>query len=841
MKDSYRLLWTFSWIVALVMCTVATGVAQTTGTIKGRVTDQKTGETLPSVNVLVKGTSLGASTDVDGNYQITGIAPGTYTLIASLVGHENVQVTDVVVASGETVTRDFAMTDISVQLGDVIVYGVSKRPERITEAPAAVSVLTPKDIQLTASHGQLPRLLEAEPGVDIVQSGIQDFNINTRGFNSSLNRRLLVLMDGRDLAIAFLGAQEWNSLPIPLDDIGRLELVRGPGSALYGPNAFNGVISVSTPAPKEVLGTKVSYSAGDLSLQRADVRQAGVIDGNWSYKANIGHVESGTWSRSRTTAPFEYPGLTPEARALDDDQVASSYGSARVDYEKENLGVITAEGGITEVQNEVFITGIGRVQVKKGHKPWGRLNFSNDRWNIMFWSQGRKSVSPQYSLASGAELLEKSSIHNGEIQYNTSALDDHLRFIAGASHRFYNVDTEGSLMPEKRNDNTSGVFGQVEYSPVEMLKLVGAGRWDRSTLHKSQFSPKGGVVFTPIPNHSLRVTYNQAFQVPNYSEFFLRANAAAPTASPRQLELGLEGYYAAVKASLPPSLVNPLNLPTNLPWSFSSRTQVVALGNKNLAVEKIKGFEAGYKGVLFNNKLFVTVDGYFNKLDNFITDLLPGVNPAYPSYSLRDGGTDIPKNLNDLDALYNQLSLPPTHPLRLNLAALRAGYNSLSAQLGSLLATLPDGQRAGVISYSNSGKVDETGTEVAVNFYPIDGLLVSGNWTWYDFKVKAKQAGDVLLPNAPKHKFALTTTYRSPFGYDMTISARNVQPFRWAAGIFQGNIPAYTLVNLGLGYQITSNHRVGVAATNLFNHKIYQLFGGSVIGRQLIGTVTVIF
>ena len=649
-------------------------------------------------------------------------------------------------------------------------------------------------------------------------------------------------MDGRDLAIAFLGAQEWNSLPVPLDDIGRLELVRGPGSALYGPNAFNGVISISTPAPKEVLGTKVSYSSGELSLQRADVRQSGMIDGNWSYKANVGHVESDTWSRSRTASPFEYPGLTQEARALDDAQVASWYGSARIDYENDNLGVITAEGGFTEVQNEVFVTGIGRVQVIKGQKPWGRLNFSNDRWNIMFWSQGRNSIAPQYSLASGAILLEKSSVHNGEVQYNTSALQDQLRLVIGASHRFYNVDTDGTLMPTKRNDNTSGIFGQAEYSPIEMVKFVGAGRWDRSTLHKSQFSPKAAVVLTPIPNHSFRVTYNQAFQVPNFSEFFLRANAAAPSASPRQLELGLEGYYAAVKASLPPSLINPLNLPVNLPWNFSSSTQVLALGNNNLIVEKIKGFEVGYKGVLLDNKIFVTVDGYFNKLDNFITDLLPGVNPAYPSYSLRDGGTDIPKNLNDLQALYNNvLHLPAAHPLQQNLAALRAGYNSLNAQLGPLLATLPGGQRAGVISYTNSGKVDETGTEVAVNYYPTDELLISGNWTWYDFKVKEKQAGDVLLPNAPKHKFAMTTTFRSPHGYEATISARNVQPFRWAAGIFQGNIPAYTLVNLAVGYQVSRNYRLGLASTNLFNHKVYQLFGGSVIGRQVIGTVTATF
>ena len=841
MKLPYRLLFSICCIMILTTVVAATGVAQSTGTILGKVTDNKTGEGLPSVNVLVKGTSMGASSDVDGNYKISGVPAGTYVLVAKLVGHEAVEIAGVTVSAGGTVTKDFSMVDVSVLLGDVTVYGASKRLERITEAPAAVSVMTAKDIQLMGSHGQLPMLLENEPGVDIVQSGVQDFNINTRGFNSSLNRRLLVLMDGRDLAIAFLGAQEWNGLSMPLDDIGRLELVRGPGSALYGPNAFNGVINISTPAPKDVVGTKVSYSSGELSMQRADVRHATMVDNHWSYKANVGRVQSGTWSRSRVTPPFEYPGLTPEVRPLADGDLSSTYASGRVDYEDENIGVFTAEGGFTEVQNELFVTGIGRVQVLKGHKPWGRLNFSNNNWNVMFWTQGRRSIEPQYSLASGAPLLEKSSIHNAEVQYNLLTMQDQLRFVIGASHRFYNVDTDGTLMPTKRNDNTSGIFGQVEYSPAEIVKFVGAGRWDRSTLHKSQFSPKGGIVLTPVPNHSLRVTYNKAFQVPNFSEFFLRANAAAPSASPRQLEVGLEGYYAAVKASLPPGLVNPLNLPVNLPWNFSAATQVLALGNNNLTVENIKGFEVGYKGVLLDSKLFVTIDGYFNKLDNFITDLLPGVNPAYPSYSLNDGGTNITKNLNDLEALYNQLNLPPTHPLRLNLAALRAGYVSLSGQLGPLLATMPDGQRAGVISYTNAGKVDEKGAEVAVNFYPINELLVSGNWTWYDFKVKEKQTGDVLLPNAPKHKFGLTTTFRSPHGYELTVSAKNVQPFRWAAGIFQGDIPAYTLVNLAAGYQISPNYRLGVGATNLLNHKVYQLFGGSVIGRQFIGTVTATF
>ena len=763
----------------LLMFVVTAGFGQSTGSIRGKVVDKATGEPLPAANVVVKGTTMGGSTDINGEYEIKNLAPGTYTIIVRLVGHEMQEIAGLVVTAGVTVARDVSLVDASLLLGDVTVYGASKRAERITEAPAAISTIAPRDIQLNAAHGQLPRLLEVEPGVDVVQSGIQDFNINTRGFNSSLNRRLLVLMDGRDLAIAFLGSQEWNGLPVPLEDIGRLELVRGPGSALYGPNAFNGVINITTPAPRDVVGTKVTLSGGELSMFRGDVRHAGISGEHLSYKANIGRVQSNTWSKSRLTPPLEYAGLTPELRALDDGDVTSMYGSGRIDYTFEEGYVATVEGGFSEVQNEVFVTGIGRVQVMKAHKPWGRVNLGTDRLNIMLWGQGRNSVEPQYSLASGAPLEETSSVYNAEVQYNFTALEDQLRAIAGASHRLYNVDTESTLMAEKQEDNTSGLFGQVEYSPMRWIKLVAAARYDRSTLHESEVSPKGAVVWSPDPNHSFRATYNQAFQVPNYSEFFLRVSAGSANVP----------FFAS---------------PTNP----QGRTPILARGNSNLSVETITGYEFGYKGIFLDNTIFVTVDAYFNQAKEFITDLLQTINPQYP------------------------FNVPPGFP---------AGLVEVARSAIPGLAVV-DGRPAIVVSYGNAGKVDETGTEVGVSFYPTNELRVTGNWTWYDFEVKEQQKGDILLPNAPKHKFALGATYRNlKDGYEIDLSARNVQPFRWAAGIFQGNIPAYTLVNLSGGYQISRNYRIGVTVSNLLDHDVYQLFGGSVIGRQAIGTITATF
>ncbi len=779
-----RLPFVLGCAVVMLALTAAAAFAQSTGAIKGKVTDQRTGDPLPFANIVVKGTTTGAATDVNGSYEIKNLAAGTYTLIARLVGYESAEIAGVNVTAGGSTTRNIAMTSAAVQISEMTVYGASRRAERITEAPAAIVSVAPKEIELKAASGQLPNLLESQPGVDIVQSGIQDFNINTRGFNSSLNRRLLVLMDGRDLAIAFLGSQEWNGLPVPLGDISRLELVRGPGSALYGPNAFNGVVNITTPAPREVQGSKLSFSTGELGTQRGDFRQAGVLDEHWSYKANIGRVQSDTWSRSRTVGDrvngqFEYPGLSPETRKLATGDVASLYGSGRIDYAF-NDNVATAEGGFSEVQNELFITGIGRVQVIKAHKPWGRLNLSTPNLNVMVWAQGRKSIEPQYSLLSGAALQEKSKIFNGEIQYNVNALEDALKVILGVSGRYYEVDTDTTLMKDKHVDRAGGVFGQVEYSPTERIKFVAAGRYDRSTLHEGQFSPKGAIVWTPSPDHSLRATVNQAFQVPNYSEFFLKVGAGSANVS---------------------LFRSPLNPNGTIP--------VLARGNSAMKVEKITGYEVGYKGIFFEKKVFVTVDGYFNNAKDFITDLLQGVNPVYP-FVAPAGFAGNPQ----LEA-------------------------AIQAQAPGL--TQIDGRPVIVVSYTNAGKVEEQGVEVGVNYYVNDEVLLTGNWTWYDFKVKEQKAGDILLPNAPKHKFAAGFTWTRPDGIDIAINARNVQPFTWAAGVFTGEIPAYTLVNISGGWRINKNYRIGVTVSNAFDNRVYQLFGGSVIGRQAIASVTATF
>ncbi|HEX5963673.1 MAG TPA: TonB-dependent receptor, partial [Gemmatimonadales bacterium] len=630
------------FLLITVACLAPTAVAQETGTVTGTVTRSGEGSALASVSVSVQGIGVSTVTGPDGRYTLRRVPAGPQTIVFRWLGYRPTEV-PTTVEPGGTATVNAALEPVAVALTELVVSAASRTPERIVEAPAAISVVEPQVLQNTTITGQAPVALQTVPGVDVVQSGVNDFNVNARGFNSSLNRRVLVLQDGRDLSIAFLGAQEWNGMVQPLEDLGRLEMVRGPGSALYGANAFSGVINIVTPEAREVAGTKLTLGGGELETFRGDLRHAGVFNGDrFGYRFNAGYNRSDTYSRSRTlndasSLQQEYADATDEpvgpAREVtplsgqskdpvtgaplgDRSPLENAYGSARLDYYLNNGSVLSADGGAAQVQNEVFVTGIGRVQVLKAIKPYARVALAPDRYNLFAFWNSRTSIDSQVALSSGAPLEERSDIFHLEGQQNWNFQEERGRVVYGASYRNTRVNTFGTLMDpvnDDRNDDYYSAYGQVEYKLIPELRLVGAARVDDGSLFDTQFSPKGAVVFTPQENHSFRFSVNRAFQTPNYSEFFLRAPAGAPTTGPATIEAGIENYYTQVQASLPPAALAGLTLHSSLPWNFSGQTQVLALGNPGLDVETVVGWELGYKGSL-SNTLYFTADFYINEL-----------------------------------------------------------------------------------------------------------------------------------------------------------------------------------------------------------------------------------
>lgn len=828
--------------------------AQTGATVRGTVTRSGDNQPLSGVLVSIKGTALSTTTNGSGRYLMQRLPAGPQVLVFRWLGYAPIERT--VTLSGEQ-TVDATLEPQPVNLADLEVTAASREPERIVEAPAAVSVVEPRMLQASAATGQAPLALAQSTGVDIVQSGVNDFNVNARGFNSSLNRRVLTLLDGRDLAIAFLGSQEWNTLPTSSEDMRGMELVRGPGSALYGANAFAGVLNMTTLSPREAPGGRISFSGGELSSLKADGRYATTFGGGaWGVRLVGGYSTSDTWTRSRTqvdslgagNAAFSFamrreyadavkaagntviPGMTPEIRPLmgqtiagasrtptgDRDPVTAVYGSARIDRYLAG-GVATIEAGASQVQNEVLVTGIGRVQVNKGRKPYARAAWNSDRLNIFGYWNRRESVDSQYSLASGAPLLETSDIYHVEAQGNGAFLDGALRAIGGASFRQYNVNTAGTLMrleDDDRHDKVKSVYGQLEYRVSDKIRLVGAARYDEGDLFEGQVSPKGGIVYTPTEAHAFRFTVNRAFQTPNYSEFYLRANAAAP-ANFSALETGLRA-----NAQLGPALAG---VPVGTLFTNSAVVPIIASGNPALDVEKTVGYEVGYKGSL-NEKVYLTVDLYKNNIKDFVTDLLPGANPAFPFWT-------------PPAAVPEAARAPLVAAIKQQL-----GASAATALAAAGLSRLENGNTAVVVSYTNAGDVDQTGLDVGLGIHLNPEFRLDASMSWFDFKVNDQRAGDRLLPNTPDRKATVGLSYEGARnGFNANLNARFVAAYDWAAGVFNGRVPASQTWNASVGYQATSRYRVFATGTNILDQQRYQLFGGAVIGRRVLAGVTAMF
>ncbi|HEX9945787.1 MAG TPA: TonB-dependent receptor [Thermoanaerobaculia bacterium] len=788
--------------LGLLLLTAGLALSQDSGRIEGKVT-REDGTGLGGVSVRINELDQTVLTDSTGAYAID-VPAGTYTLTFSL-GDNTLTETGVTVAAGAAQTVDKSV-DWDVSFAETItVYSVSRREERITEAPAAVTVVPQEEIEQEAPTGQVPKLLEFTPGVDFTQSGLYDFNFNTRGFNSSLNRRILTLVDGRDPSVPFLGAQEWAAVSFPMDELATVELVRGPGSALYGANAFSGVLNMTTRSPRGNEGGKIRLTAGELSTRRADLRYAGQIGGDSYWRLVGGYQQSDDFTRPRN-ASVEYATfcLTPtqtnclrrEARPLALDEVETAYGGLRFDHYFGENRVLTLEGGTASLEGPTFVTGIGRVQVSDADRPWARANFNTLHWNVLAYYDTRDARN-QVALASGALLFEDSSNLHGEIQGNAAFADGKGFLVGGVAYHEQEVDTANdagfhTLMAEAKDENQQAAFGQVEYSFTPRLKAVVAARVDDSTLHDTQVSPKGSLVFAANPSHTFRLTYNEAFQVPNYSEFFLRVPAGAPITA-----------FTPLENALAPILMGRTLGLRSIP--------ILALGNSNLTVEEIRSYEAGYNGI-FGSKLYLTLDYYQSRIENFVTDLLPGVNPAFAPY------------------------MPPSFlpaPVAMQvLNTLRGGLGANFAGLTSI-----NGQPTLVLSYANSGVVDTQGVDVAFNYYVTSRWLADFSYSWFDFEVKERNERDQLLPNAPENKFNVGLAYNAD-RFGASVKYRWVDDFPWAAGVFVGNVPSYDIVDLGFLYKLNDNWQFGVDVSNALDEEHWESFGGDLLSRRALGWVS---
>ena len=298
-----------------MMCFCVISYAQTT--INGSVTDQN-GQPLTGANVIVDGTSSGAVTDFDGNYSFTSDSEGSVTVTASMVGFQSSSQN--VDSSG---TVNFELEDGTFL--DEVVVSASRTPQRIFESPVTIERFGVKEISNTASADFYDGL-ENMKGVDINVNSLTFKAINTRGFATFANTRFVQLVDGMDNSAPALNFPLGNLLGMTETDVLSVELLPGASSALYGANAFNGILLMNSKNPFDHTGLSGQYkqgitsqeAAGDNTYRDLSIRFGHKFSDKLAIKANFGYLLGTDWvadseedkfGRGLTRADYDHDGI----------------------------------------------------------------------------------------------------------------------------------------------------------------------------------------------------------------------------------------------------------------------------------------------------------------------------------------------------------------------------------------------------------------------------------------------------------------------------------------------------------------------------------------------------
>ena len=264
-------------------------------TISGTVTDNNS-QPIPGVNVIVLGTTIGTVTDFDGNFRLTYAQSPPFTIQASSIGFETIS--KEITSNNQTV--NFTLNEGTAL--DEVVISASRTPERIFESPVTVERFGLKALKSTASadfYGGLENL----KGVDVNANSLTFKSLNTRGFAAFGNNRFMQLIDGMDNSAPALNFPLGNLVGMIDTDVQNIELLPGAASALYGANAFNGILFMQSKNPFDFPGISVSIKRGVTSQESAgtnpytdvSMRAAYKFSNKFAAKINFGYLEGTDW------------------------------------------------------------------------------------------------------------------------------------------------------------------------------------------------------------------------------------------------------------------------------------------------------------------------------------------------------------------------------------------------------------------------------------------------------------------------------------------------------------------------------------------------------------------
>ena len=525
--------------------------------------------------------------------------------------------------SGPAIAQD---EDLEMEMffaSEEMVTSAARHEQEIGMSPSAITVFTREDIE-TSGANTVPDLLRLVPGMDVITISPAFTGIVSRMYWTNENNLYLVMIDGREMNLELMGEPPWEILPIAMEDIERIEVIRGPGSSLYGPNAVAGVISITTRPVGEKTSAYLGFWGGEIGSSHVGARAATRM-GDWGFSLGGGFERAGTFTDHRVESKQVYRLMgTSEYRWSPSERVVAmgsfAYGE----------GALTT-GGMGEVEGFIGSTALRLAYESESLR--GRL-YWNHNWTTM-----RLTTSLTYAgirLAEFAQASIASHTIDGEVQWTVPRFWQPLLLITGAGVRVSWLGSDEFLDGDTYADITSpdyhkpgithtevraGAFLHGEISPTDWVTGTFGLRFDYNNITDTFLSPRLAVVFQPIDGQFFRLGVARAFRMPSFREsnthIMVEFPADSPITGPGQQDF----------------------------QEFMSRL----MGNPDLDNEELWAFEAGYLGRFLDGRLSVNLELYCNvhtDIINMVTDIIPDETTGLPdldasSLAFINSGDDI--------------------------------------------------------------------------------------------------------------------------------------------------------------------------------------------------------
>jgi iron complex outermembrane receptor protein len=385
-------------------------------------------------------------------------------------------------------------------LGEVEITSVSRRPERLSEAPAAIFVISRDDIRRSGATS-LPEALRLAPNLEVARVNSQGYAISSRGLNSvNASNKLLVLIDGRSIYTPFFSSVFWDQQQILLDDVDRIEVISGPGGTLYGANAVNGVINVVTRSSRETQGGLVDLRYGNFD-KSAGARWGGSLGELGAYRAYALGFRRGNTE-------------TPDTISARDNWYGRQAGF-RTD--------LSADGSFFTLQGDIYENRLDT--------PTGRLYGGNvlGRWTKPLGADSSLEVQAYYDkqvrLPAGQTF--RTDTYDVQAQH-VFPLGGAHRIVWGGGYRrfddrFVNTADIFTLRPEEDSIDLTNLFAQDTISLSETVKLTLGLKLEYNTLSGFEYMPNVRVGWSVTPRDFLWASVSRVVRTPSRLDRRLQA------------------------------------------------------------------------------------------------------------------------------------------------------------------------------------------------------------------------------------------------------------------------------------------------------------------------------